>query len=301
MHKTKQQPARLASSALDASSSDNVESAACWMAKRRNTNADQEMMRGHKVLIDEVYPRPTVKTVIFQIRFPNLFYIESKIGDFQLRIIDEFPDSSLQVRRNVVVADLGPEVKDIPLEFAPEPAKKIWQFKSPKGYTLNVMSDSLDLTSQLHKSYDRPEAEYRFRDAIEKATTSFLEVTGIPTISRLGLRYVNECPILEKKSDVFREYYATTFPLCRFPLEDSSEMLFRAVTRRNSLHVGYAEVLQKRDEEYKLIIDIDAFTTNLRAGDYLQYCDELHGLIVSEFGASIKQPVIDYMRGKDSG
>lgn len=253
------------------------------------------------MLVDEVYPRPTVKTVIFQIRFPNLFYIESKIGDIQLKIMDEFPDSSLQIRRNVVVADLGPEVKEIPLEFAPEPAKKIWQFKSPKGYTLNVMSDSLDLTSQLHKSYDRPEADYRFRDVVEKVTGSFLEVTGIPTLSRIGLRYVNECPVPSKRSDVFREYYSTAFPLCRFPLEDSSEMLFRVVTRRDMLNLGYAEVLQKKDEEYKLIIDLDAFTTSIRAGDYLRCCDELHALIVSEFGASIKQPVIDYMKGKDNG
>ena len=29
--------------------------------------------------INEVFPNPTVKKVIFQIRFPNLFFIESKI------------------------------------------------------------------------------------------------------------------------------------------------------------------------------------------------------------------------------
>ena len=255
-----------------------------------------------KVLIDEVFSRPTVKTAIFQIRFPNLFYLESKIGEMQIKIMDEFPESSLQIRRNILFADLGPNVsfKDLPSELAPEPTNKIWQFKSPKGYELNVLADSLDITSQLHKSYDRPEAENRFRDTIQKVVSSFLEVTRIPTISRIGLRYINECPITEKKSDIFREYYDTTFPLARFPIENASEMVFRAVTRRDVLQLGYSESLQKKGDEYKLIIDIDAFTVDIRADGYLSVCDELHHLVVSEFGASIKKPVIDYMRGIDN-
>lgn len=36
--------------------------------------------------INEVFVNPTVKQVIFQVKFPNLFFIESKIGDIQLKI-----------------------------------------------------------------------------------------------------------------------------------------------------------------------------------------------------------------------
>jgi len=43
--------------------------------------------------INEVFPNPTVKQVIFQIRFPNLFYLESKIGEYQLKIMQRFPES----------------------------------------------------------------------------------------------------------------------------------------------------------------------------------------------------------------
>ena len=31
--------------------------------------------------IHEVFPSPTVKQVIFQVRFPNLFYLESRMGE----------------------------------------------------------------------------------------------------------------------------------------------------------------------------------------------------------------------------
>ena len=45
--------------------------------------------------INEIFPKPTVTQVIFQIRFPNLFFIENKIGDLQLKIMKEFPHSKL--------------------------------------------------------------------------------------------------------------------------------------------------------------------------------------------------------------
>ena len=102
--------------------------------------------------INEVFPNPTVKQVVFQIRFPNLFYLENKIGEFQLRIIKDFPDSSLLYRRQVLFVDMGPQGK---LEDIPgEEGQKIWQFKSPHQYELNVLSDSLDVTSQFHKTYN---------------------------------------------------------------------------------------------------------------------------------------------------
>lgn len=249
--------------------------------------------------IAEVFPRPTVKQVIFQIRFPNLFFIESKIGDIQIEIMDEFPDSALQLQRSFIVADLGPGVKmeDIRQELTPEPTAKIWHFRSPKGYELNILSDSLDITSQYHKSYDRPDAESRFRDVIQKAVGSFLKATRIPMISRVGLRYVNECPVPAWNSAEFENWYATTFPFRRFPLEDAQEMMFRTEVRRGDLSLRYGEQA-RRDEEggHRYELDLDAFATQVRSEDYLTVTDQLHTLVVAEFGASAKQPLIDYMR-----
>ncbi|MCK7523160.1 MAG: hypothetical protein MZV64_38560 [Ignavibacteriales bacterium] len=80
--------------------------------------------------IKDIFPNQSVKKVIFQIRFPNLFYIESKIGDFQLRIMEMFPSSSLLFRKQLLFADLGPDVKpaDIFNKDDSQSGKKIWQF-----------------------------------------------------------------------------------------------------------------------------------------------------------------------------
>ena len=41
--------------------------------------------------ITEIFPNPTVKQVIFQIRFNSLFYIGDKMGEFQQRTMTEIP------------------------------------------------------------------------------------------------------------------------------------------------------------------------------------------------------------------
>jgi len=52
----------------------------------------------------EVFPNPTVSKVIFQIRFPALFYVDSRMGEFQLKVIEMFPVSALAVRRQFLIA-----------------------------------------------------------------------------------------------------------------------------------------------------------------------------------------------------
>ena len=47
----------------------------------------------------EIFPKPTVKMVIFQLQFSPLFSVENKIGEFQSKIMEKFPQSSLALRQ----------------------------------------------------------------------------------------------------------------------------------------------------------------------------------------------------------
>ena len=51
----------------------------------------------------EVYPNPVAKNVNFEVRFPNLFFIEGRIGDFQVRGMKDFPQSELIHRRGFIM------------------------------------------------------------------------------------------------------------------------------------------------------------------------------------------------------
>jgi len=243
--------------------------------------------------IKEIFPNPTVKQVVFEIRFPNLFYIENKIGDLQIKIMKEFPKSNLLYRRQLLFADLGPEEK---LEHIDEKfGKKIWQFESEKKCKLSITSNSLNIVSEHHKTYSLNGAD-KFRDAIEFALKNFFEVTAIPLVTRVGLRYIDHCPLPTKNNETFSSYYNSVFPIERFSIADANEMFFRTVTRIGAFSLIYMESLQKVENEYKLILDFDGFAENVKSEDCLKVTDELHAIILAEYEKTIKEPVYEFMK-----
>ena len=191
--------------------------------------------------ITEVFPNPTVKHVIFQIRYPNLFFLESKIGDIQLTIMEKFPHSQLLIRRHFFIGELDASHKteEVAKESNVDAVKKIWQFTSDDGVTLNILQDSLDINSTTHKTYNNPSEALKFRDIIKFVLDAFLRQTQLQIISRIGLRYIDECPVPNKTNEIFQQYYNTSFPISRFPIENASEMRFVATVKRGNNFIRF--------------------------------------------------------------
>lgn len=249
--------------------------------------------------INEVFPNPTVKEVHFQVRFPSLFYIENKVGDFQLKIMTRLPKSALLLRRQFVIADIGPQAKivNMPESAEPESTQKVWQFSSDAGVTVNLMASSLGIHSQHHTTYDNPTSADRFRDVIQFIVDSFLDVTSIPIISRIGLRYVNECPLPTPLTDhAFSEYYNTAFPLSRFGIADTDSLTFTTIVRRGQNSLRYQEEFLRQGNSARLKLDCDGYRENVKPCDYLSTTDDLHTLIGKEYEAFIRDPVYAFMR-----
>lgn len=246
--------------------------------------------------ITEIFPNPTVKTVIFEVKYPNLFFIESKIGDIQLKLLSQFPDSKFGYRRGILVADVGPENNlNIMKDEEQLRTVKIWQFYKENKYNLNILQNKFDIESNLHKTYNLGD-ENKFRDVIKFVLDGFLSVIDLPKFNRVGLRYIDVCPIPEKNNNVFSEYYNSVFPISKFPIENATEMFFRTVSKRNEYNIIYREELFKEKEEYKLILDFDAFAENINTSDCLAVTDNLHNIISDEYIDKIKDPVYEYMR-----
>ena len=105
-------------------------------------------------LLDARAPNPTVTQVIFQIRFPALFSIENKIGDIQERIFSRFPESKLVFSRQFMFADISPNSSLSQIPKSDGIGRKFWSFESPNKYQLNILHNSLDITSNYHKTYN---------------------------------------------------------------------------------------------------------------------------------------------------
>jgi len=251
----------------------------------------------------KVYRKPTVKKVIFQIKFSNLFIIENRIGEFQAKILKRFPDSSFTIRRELLFADVGPEFK---LEHIPSKetvGKKIWRFNSNDKYELNVLTNSLDITSKHHKSYYGYEDNDAFRDIIQFVMDNFLNVIPLEIIKRIGLRYIDEAPIPSLETETFKEWYNTAFPLKRFKLDEIGTMVFQVLNvKRGKYELNFRETIQhekdvKTDElKLKYYLDFDGYAGNIITDDYLKVLDDLHRLIHNEWSVNtIKDPVKEWM------
>jgi uncharacterized protein (TIGR04255 family) len=244
--------------------------------------------------INEILKNPTVKQVIFQITFPELFYIENKIGNIQERIMQDFPKSNLVYRKKLFSVNLGaggdqsgeskPVIENIPPE-------KIWQFESNSGTKLNITTNSLDMSSISHKTYNSGEDNAKkFRYAIEQVLGVFIEEINLPTINRIGLRYIDHCPIIKKDNKTFGEWYNSKLPLKDFEIADVETMAFRAIVKMGGCNLGYVETIARvpPDGEYKLILDFDSFAVDIMASEYLTTTDKLHVLISDEYAKTIR-------------
>ncbi len=200
--------------------------------------------------ITEVFPNPTVTEVHFEIRFPSLLYLEKRIGDLQLRIMAQFPQSKEIFTRQLLLAQL-PQGEELPEDLVAEqsavPVRKSWKFFSEHGVEVDVSLTHLGLKATEHKTYNNAASDNKFRDTIQFVMGAFLDVGALPVISRVGLRYVDHCPLDAKTGEAMRRYYHTSFPLERFPLETADAMAFSATVTDDDIKLKYTEQLAVRE------------------------------------------------------
>lgn len=255
--------------------------------------------------INGVFPNPTVKKVIFQIRFPNLFFIKDRIGDYQMNIMEKFPNSELLLKTQFTIGEISaPEdridnyLKNYKEKFPGESPSVVqsWQFKSENNVILNVSNDSLSLSSTAHKTYDKIK-DNSFRDIISYAIDNFLKITNIPILLRIGLRYIDQCP-LPNDSKKFKSYYNSIFPFSRFKIEETENINFRILVKRKDFFLRYLEKNVIIDNEPFLILDYDAYAERIKSNNYINVSDKLHKIISDEYKKTIKEPIYEIMRSE---
>lgn len=249
-------------------------------------------------MTEELFSNPTVKAVVFQIRYPNLFFLEGRIGDFQVEIMERFPKSQLLIQQNVLIANMVSGAPPPKASIPPEEtgANKIWRFDSPEGVVLNMQSDSLDLSSNAHKSYNHPDASIRFREVIEYVLQPFLKITKVPILTRVGLRYVDHCPIKRRTKAWFNSFYNTTLPLNRFTLEEAKVLQTTSLVRKGKFSFRFQETLQDLNGIPTLLMDFDGSATDVKSSEVMPTADSLHDLIDVEWQKSIKEGLKKMMR-----
>ena len=258
------------------------------------------------MVIDDVFPNPTVKQVIFQARFQSLFFIQNLIGEYQRLIMARFPVAKAMVRSHTVIVEGVREkitalLRDQDTQQEEPSVERFWHFETENGIELNVATSSFDVMSPVHKTYDNPKSEDRFRDLLESTLGAFVRLTNVQRFTRLGLRYIDECPVTAATTSTFCEWYDTALPVGRFSIEDSVGLQLTAQVNRGGQGLIYKEVYKLVSGKPTLTLDFDGFALGVPAGDFLNATDLLHKIIAEEYGRSIKAPLVEHMKRPKEG
>lgn len=242
---------------------------------------------------EEVFPNAPLVEVAYEVRFPSLFYIAQAIGEFQIKIMDDFPKASQLLTTQFAIEDGVPK-------FSIENSGKAissWQFENETGKTkITVRLDRLSIVSQEYNSYDHSSG-MRFRDIINKIMAEFLQKFPVKKFARIGLRYIDHCPLDEMTNKYFKNYYVPVFDIERYKMEDLLGNHIVIKTKKEMYNLLVQLKIGKIEDNYKYIMDFDGYAENVDSSNFLLVTDDLRGLDRSEFLSLVTENFKQYMRG----
>lgn len=247
---------------------------------------------------DRVFTNPVVDKVFFQIRFPTLFYIEGRIGDLQSKLMTQFPEASLQISRTFALVSRESK-SSVASDDNADMVEKIWTFESKDGVQVEVKRSSLTLVSQRHKSYRS--GPVKFRESIEFVLAAFKSVIDIPIVQRLGLRYVDICPIPDSTRETLKSWFNTTLPIERFDPENSQKLLTHVESTTPECSLRFIELFKSDGATGPTVtLDFDASINDIAFTEVLEKTDTLHGCIRRAFETAANPPLKEYMERQEA-
>jgi len=245
----------------------------------------------------EVFKKPTVVKVVFEIRFPQLFNIEQKISEFQLKIMDDFPLSDQLFEQPFQISPSGTPAPPLtPLGNV----TLVWQFQNPTQKTkIIVKSNRLNIISTEYKSYNHPDHP-KFRELIKNIVLKFLALVSIKKFERIGLRYIDICPLEQKTNEYFEKYYHPNFDINQFKVEDIIENLSLVRIKREPHNLLFKSGIRTDDKgNYIYFMDFDGYSFNTLNEKFLEVTDNLQQIIYKVYFDNITEEFKNYMRGNE--
>lgn len=220
-----------------------------------------------------------IELVVWQIKYPNCFFIENIIGDFQKKIMKRFPESKLQYRNSILF-----EQSEDQLSFSntkdQDITNKIWIFENKELVKIEISYNSFTISSKKYSTYNK--STPCFRDEINNSFDEFLELSGISIIKRIGFRYTNSCPLPEPLGNtLFEEWYNSIFQSSKFDISKVNSFNYQMDFCNQDVMMNYREVFINKERKY--YIDIDAFMLDRDMQEYKDITDKLHDAIKGRF------------------
>lgn len=226
--------------------------------------------------LEEVFPRPPLREVVFEVRFSPRLRVPAEIWKLQDQLVSSYPAVNKEpaIQANGTVTDVA-------------------VFQSPaESRVVKVSYQSFLVAFSRYTKFED------FREELKKRTDQFCSIFGIDAFTRVGLRYVNEISVPSQDPFSLLTYVRPYVNFERFPLglvdqfavELLSHYRDHLVTLRSALLPGLLRTY---------VLDIDCHTgASISVQEYTARVNQFHDSAQRLFLDHITDEFKEIMRGK---
>ncbi len=226
--------------------------------------------------LEEVFPRPPLREVAFELRFSPRLRVQAEIWRLQDQLVSKYPEVGKEsaIQPNGAVIDVA-------------------VFQHPaESRVIKVSYQNFLIAFTRYTRFED------FKEEVANRTEQFCSVFEIDALTRVGLRYVNEIVLPSAEPSSLFTYVRPTVSFDRFPIdlleqfavELRSHYKDHLVTVRSALLPGVLRTY---------VLDIDCHTSTVTAvRDCPALLDQFHHSAQTLFLDHITEEYKDVMRGK---
>jgi uncharacterized protein (TIGR04255 family) len=204
--------------------------------------------------LEEVFPANPIREVDFEIRFTPRLRIQAEMWRFQERIMTEYPDAGLESAILPNAATLSVTVFQ----------------NQAKARLIKVSPQNMALAFSAYANFEE------FKEEVLRRSGEFCEIFGVTSLTRVGLRYVNEIPLPTQEAESMSKYVRPLVAFERIPLETVQQFALQiSATAHDHMVLLRTAMIAGPIRTY--ILDIDAYTELVKpASEINSLLDQFH-------------------------
>ena len=224
----------------------------------------------------EVFPANPIREVDFEIRFTPRLRIEAEMWRFQEELVQEYPD----VGRETAILPNGATLN-------------VTVFQNPRAArVIKVSSHNMALAFSSYANFEE------FKDEVQRITDNFCGTFEVSSLTRIGLRYVNEIPLASQNPESITRYVRPLVEFDRIPLDSVQQFAMQVAASRND-HMILVRTAMLAGPIRTYILDIDAYTEVVKpANEVPSLMERFHDSAQRVFLDHVTDEYREVMRGR---
>jgi uncharacterized protein (TIGR04255 family) len=226
--------------------------------------------------LEEMFPANPIREVDFEIRFAPRLRIQAEMWRFQEDLRAEYPDVGLE-------SALLPNGSTL----------NVTVFQNQvKARVIKVSPQNMALAFSTYNNFED------FKDEVQRRSASFCETFDVTSLTRIGLRYVNEIPLPTQQSDSMTRYVRPLVEFDRIPLDSVQQFALQMAAKQGD-HMVLVRTAMLAGPIRTYILDIDAYTeTEKPAGEIGTLLDGFHDAVQRVFLDHVTDEYKKVMKGE---